>query len=112
MNGQQIFAACVGMAMILVISIWAITQCREIMSDFRNDMAAIRDKESAEAAGEEGEDSKRFRLLIDEIFYRLEERDVVIANVKALVFMRLNAARDRRDKKAIEIYRELQEVLK
>lgn len=35
-----------------------------------------------------------------------------LRRVKALVFMRLNTARDKRDKKSIEIYREIQEAMR
>lgn len=39
-----------------------------------------------------------------------EESNDELANVKAVVFMRLNAARDRRDKKAITILEEIMEA--
>jgi hypothetical protein len=35
-----------------------------------------------------------------------------LRRVKSLVFRRLNSARDRRDKKAVEIYREIQEAMR
>lgn len=40
-----------------------------------------------------------------------EQRPFPIERVKSLVFRRLNSARDRRDKKAIELYLEIQEAM-